>query len=92
MIQIHAAQEDYLREYGQYASSLSELISSVPSSYTAPSSGYRFELQRHAPGYTLRATPSLCEKSARSFFSDQTGQIHQRACPDRAGLHDALVK
>lgn len=95
---VHAAETQYLAQYGRYAASLAEL-GPPPSGAPSPSSadlvgndlsngekqGYRFVVAATPGGYTINATPvTYGSTGTRSFFSDQTMVIHENYGPEPA--------
>ena len=93
MAAIHAGEADRLAMSGQYAGALDEL-QRLPSglAQTGEYGGYRFVLAQSGTGYTIRANPIQCGAGgSRSFFSDESLRIHQRACPEAASRKDSLL-
>lgn len=88
---IHTAQIQYYSQFGKYATTLAEL--GPPTSGTAgpqasdllpktlaegKNSGYVFTVAASPTGYTVNANPEAFGNTGRrTFFSDQTQEIHQ---------------
>lgn len=87
---IHAMETQYYSQFGRYAANLAEL--GPPASGTAgpaaadliskdlsqgKNNGYTYTVQATPTGYSITAVPEIFNNSGRrSFYSDQTLQIH----------------
>lgn len=81
---LNKAQVLYRLQYGEYASSLTEL--GTPGRGVA-SPGYQFTLARTMSGYTIHANPiHVGTDGYRTFFSDQSMVIRQNFGPEPATL------
>jgi type IV pilus assembly protein PilA len=103
---IHQAETQYYSQYGRYAATLNEL--GPPASGAAsPSaadllpkvlsdgknSGYLFTVTGTPTGYSISAVPeSFGSSGSRTFFSDQTLQIHQNFTAEPASATSADLK
>ena len=88
---IHTVQAQYFSQYGRFATSLTEL--GPPASgqagpngadligsdlATGDKSGYKFTVTGGPAGYQISAVPAAYGNTgSRTFYSDQTMQIHQ---------------
>jgi len=95
---LHTAQVQFQSQYGRYAASLTELgppASGAPTPSSADligndlangeKQGYRFIVAATPGGYTVNANPvSYGSSGSRSFYSDQTMQIHENYGPEPA--------
>lgn len=92
---IQTAQTKYSSQFGRWAGSLQELgtarmIDAQLSSGTK--TGYRYQLTQVKNGYTIQATPNAFNTTgSRSFYSDQTGVIHEHHGPDSANAGDPAI-
>jgi len=96
---IHTAEQQYMSQYGKFASSLDELgpPTSGASSATAADllsgdlakgekQGFHFTLQANPAGYTINANPvSFGTTGKRTFFSDQSMTIRANPGQEPAG-------
>jgi type IV pilus assembly protein PilA len=95
---IHTVQTQYQSQYGRFATSLTELgppTNGQPGPQSADlistdlaageKSGYRFTVTGTQAGYTVSAVPVAYNTTgSRTFYSDQTMQIHQNFGADPA--------
>ena len=87
MTTIHSAEAQYRSQYGKFAGSLQELR------VTEVTDGYRLTLSLTPQGYAIHAEPTQYGTTGtRTFFSDQSLQIHQHYGPKPASASDPLVK
>ncbi len=103
---LHAAEAQYYSTYGRYAVSLQELAkptSGNPSASAADlisgdlakgeKQGYKYNLQGTPTGYTINADPvAFGSSGGRTFFSDQSQEIHQHGGQEPATLNDPEIK
>ncbi len=103
---LHSAESQYYSTYGRYAASLRELsrpASGNPSAASADlisddlakgeKQGYRYNLQASPGGYTINADPVIRGGDRRrSFFSDQSQNIHAHSGPEQATAADPVLK
>jgi len=103
---IHTAQIQYYSQFGKYAASLAEL--GPPASGNAgpqasdliprtlsegKNSGYVFTVQGNPQGYTVNANPeSYNGTGRRTFYSDQTQEVHQNWSQEPASVNSPLFK
>lgn len=103
---IHTAQVQYYSQFGKYAASLAEL--GPPTSGTAgpqaadllpkvlaegKNSGYVFTVAQSPTGYTINANPEAFGNTGRrTFFSDQTQEIHQNWTQEPATVNSPALK
>jgi prepilin-type N-terminal cleavage/methylation domain-containing protein len=102
---IHTAETEYYWQYGQYATSLTQLgppASGSPSANGAElidkelASGekgnYKYSLQASPTGYTVTAVPTQFGVSGNhTYYSDQSMAIHQHSGPEPATSNDPLA-
>jgi type IV pilus assembly protein PilA len=103
---IHTEEVQYLSQYGQYATSLSQLAaptSGAPSASAADlidkelaageKGGFKFTLQPSPSGYVVTATPTSTfgVSGGHTFYSDQSMGIHQHSGLEPATVNDPLV-
>jgi type IV pilus assembly protein PilA len=84
---IHAAQTQYMSQFGRYATTLGELGPPASAGQAGPAgadlipgdlakglkTGYQFTMQAAAEGYIIQANPQAFNNTGRrTFFSDQT--------------------
>lgn len=95
---IHTAEVQFQSQFGRYAASLIELgppASGGPTPSAADligndlangeKQGYKFIVAATTGGYTINANPvSYNTSGSRSFYSDQTMQIHENYGPEPA--------
>jgi type IV pilus assembly protein PilA len=95
---LYTAEVQYQSQYGRYAASLAELgppASGAPTPSSAgligndlangEKQGYRFVVAATPGGYTINANPVTYGTSgSRSFFADQTMQVHENYGPEPA--------
>lgn len=105
---INTAQQQYISQFGHYATSLAELgpptggnAAEGPSASglipaglaTGVSSGYNFTVNGTAGGYSVLAVPQTYNGTGRrSFFSDQSLTIHQNWGQEPATQQSAELK
>ncbi len=103
---LHAAEAQYYSTYGRYAVSLQELAkptSGNPSASAAglisgdlakgEKQGYKYNLQGTPTGYTINADPvAFGISGGRTFFSDQSQEIHQHRGQEPATVKDFAIK
>ena len=103
---LHAAQLQYLSQYGRYAASLAELGPPASGEASAAGaaligrdlasgekSGYRFQLSRDAGGYAIHAEPASYKVTGiRSFYSDQAMIVYENRGPAPASRASSEVK
>jgi len=103
---IHVAQTQYYSQFGRYATALAEL--GPPTSGAAgpagadlipkvladgKNSGYVFTVTGTATGYSVNANPETFGGSGRrTFFSDQTLEIHQNNSQEPATVTSPVFK
>jgi type IV pilus assembly protein PilA len=103
---IHVAQTQYYSQFNRYATSLAEL--GPPASGTANASaadvigsdlsngkkqGYIFLVSASQGGYIVQATPDVFNTSgSRTFYSDQTMEVHEHYGPEPATAQDPVSK
>lgn len=102
---IHTAQTQYYSEFHRYARSLKELGPStlgMPSGEAAADledreiasgiqSGYNFVIRGEGAHYTIQATPISFHAGSRSFYSDQTMEVHEHKGPERVTSLDPVM-
>ena len=102
---IHTAETQYYSQYGQYATSLTQL--GPPTSgaagpngaelidrdlATGEKGGFKFILQPTQTGYALAATPTQFGTSGNhTYFSDQSMAIHEHNGQEPATVNDPLL-
>lgn len=103
---LHAAEAQYYSTYGRYAVSLQELGKPTSGSATAAAAdlisadlakgekqGYKYNLQGTPSGYTINADPvAFGSSGGRTFFTDQSQEIHQHSGQEPATLNDPEIK
>jgi type IV pilus assembly protein PilA len=103
---IQVMQRQYYSSYGRNACSLTELgppSSGAPGPTAADligsdlasglKQGYKFTVECSADGYTVRAVPETYGTSGnRTFYSDQTMEIHEHYGPEPATVQDPVMK
>jgi type IV pilus assembly protein PilA len=103
---IHQAQTQYYSQFGKYATSLAEL--GPPASGAAgpaaadliprvlaegKNSGYIFAVQGTPNGYAVTAVPEAFNSSGRrTFYSDQTLEIHNNWSAEPANANSPVIK
>ena len=103
---IHTAQTQYYSQFNRYATSLAEL--GPPASGAANASAadmigadlangkkgsYIFTVTGTPGGYTIQAIPEFFNTSGtRTFFSDQTMEVHEHYGPEPATPQDPIMK
>ena len=98
LIAIHTAETRHFSQFGKFAGSLPELASAgetLPGDLarTGDAAGYRFTLFLTARGYAIHANPiKFGTDGGRTFFSDETLEIHRHYGPEPATATDPLVK
>jgi hypothetical protein len=93
--QVHEAEELFHAATGRYAtaSKLAEFGLIPRDLAEQPKRGYRLSVSRTEAGYEIYAAPmNWSVDGTRSFFSDQTRQIHQSSENRPARLNDPLVR
>ncbi len=103
---LHEAQAMYRSDFGKFAISLAQLGPS-PDGRSTPNgaglissdlaqgakSGYKFELQGRADGYSISAMPNVYNTDGRrSFFSDESMIIRENWGPEPATATSPEVK
>ncbi len=83
---ISAAEVSYNLDHGQFASSLDELRSSLPSDLVAgEESGYHFKLKGSKSSFSIEAAPiSFGSTGNRTFYTDETMVIRENEGPEPA--------
>ena len=105
---INKAEVQYYSQFGQYATSLSQLgppaasgAAEGPQSAglvqaslaSGASGGYNFTLTQSPQGYTLSAVPKVFGSTGRrTFYSDQSGVTHQNWGQDPASVNSPELK
>ncbi len=103
---LHAAEAQYYSTYGRYAVTLQELgkpTSGNPSASSADlipgdlakgeKQGYRYNLQGTPTGYQINADPVAFNGSgSRTFYSDQSQEIHAHGGQEPATANDPEIK
>lgn len=103
---LHAAEAQYYSLYGRYAASLQELGKPTSGAATAAAAdlipsdlakgekqGYRYTLQSTPTGYQINADPVAFNTSgSRTFYTDQSQEIHQHSGQEPATGNDPEIK
>jgi type IV pilus assembly protein PilA len=104
---INQAEIQYQSQFGQYATNLSQLGPAPSGAAEGPAnaglipgnlasgtaSGYNFALSSNPTGYGVTAVPqSFGSTGRRTFFSDQSGIIHQNWGQDPATAQSPEIK
>ena len=103
---LHSAEAQYYSTYGRYAASLQELGKPTSGSPSAASAdlisgdlakgekqGYKYNLQATPTGYSVNADPvTFGNSGGRTFFSDQTQEIHAHGGQEPATSADPEIK
>jgi type IV pilus assembly protein PilA len=90
---IHTAEIQYYSQYGQYATSLSQLATLIDRDLAAgEKGGFKFVLQQTPTGYALSVNPAVFGTSGtHTYFSDQSMAIHVHNGPEPATANDGLL-
>jgi len=103
---LHAAEAQYYSTYGRYALNLQELGKPTSGAASATSAdligtdlakgekqGYRYNLQSSPQGYTINADPvAFGSTGGRTFFSDQSQEVHVHSGQEPATANDPEIK
>ncbi len=103
---LHAAEAQYYSTYGKYPESLSALGKPTSGAATAAAAdligadlakgekqGYKYNVQATPTGYTINADPvAFGNSGSRTFFSDQSGEIHAHSGAEPATVNDPEIK
>ncbi len=103
---LHAAEAQYYSTYGKYPESLTQLgkpSSGAPTAAAADlvgadlakgeKQGYKYTVQSTPTGYSINADPiSFGSSGSRTFFSDQSGEIHAHTGAEPATASDPEIK
>jgi type IV pilus assembly protein PilA len=103
---LHAAEAQYYSTYGKYPESLSQLGKPTSGASTAAAAdlvgtdlakgekqGYKYTIQTTPTGYSINADPVAYNNTgSRTFFSDQTQEIHAHSGAEPATASDPEIK
>ena len=97
ILEIHKAESRFYEEHGFYATLAQlgpERANSINSHLAAGSvDGYSVEVEVGSFGYSVKARPMVWGRDGRrSFFSDQTGEIHQSWEDRAATITDEILR
>ncbi len=106
MQSIHQAQVQYLSQFGEYASALSELgpppdgvggphaAKLIPASLASgEKNGYTFLMTRTPLGFSVNANPKVFGRNGRrTFYIDEDGVVHQNWGQDAATANSPEIK